>query len=81
MNKKFILNGPDVLQNNWKNKPSPKQKCERRNFDSETFMVWAGITYRKKSPVCFVTTKMNLEYHIKLLNEVLIDFGEEFIGN
>uniref|UniRef100_A0A0K8U1B4 Transposable element Tc3 transposase n=1 Tax=Bactrocera latifrons TaxID=174628 RepID=A0A0K8U1B4_BACLA len=39
-------------------------------------MIWVGISYRGTTPICFISTKMDSDYYIQLLDDVLISFGE-----
>lgn len=47
-----------------------------RNFGGGTVMVWAAFSLTGKTPICWISTKMNSEKYIELLEEVLLDFGE-----
>lgn len=75
--KKFNLDGPDGLDKYWSSKESPAVMRQRRNFGGGSLMVWAGMNYRGTTPICFVSTKMDSDYYIRLLEEVLITFGED----
>ena len=44
-------------------------------------MVWAGISTTGRTPICFISTKNNSEKYIELLNDVLINFGDDSLGN
>lgn len=43
-------------------------------------MIWASFSILGKTPVCFISTKMNSEKYVKLLNEVLIPFAKNVMG-
>lgn len=75
--KKFNLDGPDGSQKYWRDKNTLKESRKSRNFGGGSLMVWGGIGFSGRTPICFVTTRMNSEYYIELLDEVLICFGEE----
>lgn len=77
--KKFNLDGPDGSGNCWQDKRKKKPTRESRNFGGGTVMVWAGISQAAKTPICFISTKMNSEMYCELLEEVLIPFTEEFM--
>lgn len=43
-------------------------------------MIWAAFGHRGKTPICFVSHKMNSEKYIELIENVLIDFGDDLWG-
>lgn len=75
--KKFNLDGPDGSSDCWQDKRKKKPTRESRNFGGGTVMVWAGISDAGKTPICFISTKMNSEKYCELLEEVLIPFLED----
>lgn len=79
--KKFNLDGPDGKMMNWRDTRRERQTCYARNFGGGTVMVWAAFGVRGKSSICFISTNMNSEMYIELLDSVLVDFGEGFWGN
>lgn len=40
-------------------------------------MVWGAFSYECKLPICYVSTKMNSEMYIELLDDVLITYLDE----
>lgn len=78
--KTFNLDGPDGVHKYWRNKHCKKANRHRRNFGGGSLMVWAGISYRGTTPICFVSTKMDSDYYIDLLDNVLVHYGEELLG-
>lgn len=75
--KKFNLDGPDGGHKYWRSKNDPKIVRKRRNFGGGSLMVWGGIGYNGTTPICFVSTRMDSVYYIQLLDDVLINFGDE----
>lgn len=78
--KKFNLDGPDGCQYHWQDKRKPKQKRMARNFGGGSLMVWGGFGYNGKTPICVVSTKMNSEKYVELLDGVLLNCGHEIGG-
>lgn len=78
--KKLNLDGPDGLDKHWTSQESPGPMRQRRNFGGGSLMVWAGMHYRGTTPICFVSTKMDSDYYIQLLDEVLITFVDDNCG-
>lgn len=74
--KKFNLDGPDGLKYYWHDLRRKHSVTMSRNFGGGTIMVWAAFSYFGKTPICFISTKMNSAYYITLLEEVLIEYGE-----
>jgi len=79
--KKFNLDGPDGFQYYWHDLRKEPEKCMSRNFGGGTVMVWAGFCYNGKTSLCFVTSRMNSENYIQLLDNVLIDFGANVLSD
>lgn len=79
--KKFNLDGPDGFQGYWREKSQKERNRVARNFKGGSLMTWAAFGYKARSPICFITHKMNAENYIDLLDNVLIDFAEENYGN
>ena len=42
---------------------------------------FAGISTTGRTLICFISTKMNSEKYIELLDDVLINFGDDSLGN
>lgn len=75
--KKFNLDGPDGLKYYWHDLRKNTEVAMSRNFGGGSVMVWAAFTYNNKTPICFISTRMNSDSYIELLETVLIDFGEQ----
>jgi hypothetical protein len=43
-----------------------------RNFGGETLMIWAAFSYNSKTPICKISTRMNADKYIDLLEDILI---------
>lgn len=78
--KKFNFDGPDGAHKYWRDKTSKRENRKRRNFGGGSLMVWAGMAYNGTTPICFVSTRMNSEYYIEILDDVLIEYGEKIVG-
>ena len=44
-------------------------------------MTWVAFGYRSRSPICFISHKINAENYVELLDNVLINYAEENYGN
>jgi transposase len=75
--KKFNLDGPDGFSYYWHDLRHNDPPKLSRNFGGATVMVWAAFCANAKTPMCFISTKMNSEKYTDLLEEVLIPFLEE----
>ncbi|KMQ83311.1 transposable element tc3 transposase [Lasius niger] len=75
--KKFNLDGPDGLKFYWHDLSKPHDVAMSRNFGGGTVMIWAAFSYTAKTPVCWISTKMNSEKYTELLEDVLIPFMED----
>lgn len=75
--KKFNLDGPDGCQKYWRDVRRDRETRYARNFQGGSLMVWGAFGYRGKSPICFVTHKMDSKLYCELLDNVLIDFAED----
>lgn len=78
--KKFNLDGPDGYRYYYRDTRAPKKVHVSRNFHGGSLMVWAAFGYTGKSPICFVTHKMNAQNYVELLDTVLVQFGEDHFG-
>lgn len=76
--KKFNLHGPDGKMMYWRDIRRERKSCYARNFGGGSLMVWAAFGHHGRSPVCFVSTRMNSQMYISLMDEVLIPFSETF---
>lgn len=79
--KKFNLDGPDGCQKYWRDLRTERETRYSRNFQGGSLMVWAAFGYHGKSPMCFISHKMNSEKYVELLDDVLINFGEIILGD
>lgn len=75
--KKFTLDGPDGYRRYWHDNRKKQEISLHRNFQGGNIMVWAGFCYTDRTPICFITNKMNGAGYIKLLDEVLLNFLDE----
>lgn len=79
--KKFNLDGPDGFKYYWHDLRKDPEKCMSRNFGGGTVMIWAAFCYTGKTPMCFISSRMNSENYIDLLDNVLIEFGENILND
>lgn len=75
--KKFNLDGPDGFKYYWHDLRREPRSLMSRNFGGGTLMVWAAFCFYGRTPLCFITTRMNSGNYIELLDNVLIQFHEE----
>lgn len=74
--KKFNLDGPDGFSFYWHDlRKEPKFRYSR-NFGGGTLMVWAAFAMNDKTPLMKISTRMNSEMYIDLLEDSLIPFAE-----
>lgn len=77
--KKFNLDGPDGFSYYWHDLRSNDPPLMSRNFGGGTVMIWAAFSPTAKTPICFISKRMNSERYIELLDDVLIPFLEDFM--
>lgn len=75
--KKFNLDGPDGFKYYWHDLRSDKAIAMSRNFGGGSLMVWAAFSFSSKTPICKISTNMNSDKYIDLLEDCLIPFVEE----
>lgn len=78
--KKFNLDGPDGCQMYWRDIRRNPETRHARNFQGGSIMIWAAFGYRGKTPICIISHKMNSGKYIDLIENVLIDFGDNLWG-
>lgn len=74
--KKFNLDGPDGFKYYWHDLTKKDSIAMSRNFGGGTVMVWAAFCFHGKTPICFITAKMNARNYEDLLEDILIEFSE-----
>lgn len=79
--KKFNLDGPDGYQYYWADKRQEREVRKARNFGGGTLMVWGAFSHLGRSPICFISTKMTAEKYVQLLDEVLVEYEDDGVGN
>ena len=75
--KKFNLDGPDGNSHYWHDLQKPNAPRMSRNFGGGSVMVWGGFSYYGKLQLCFISSKMNSETYVEMLEDVLINYLEE----
>lgn len=78
--KKFNMDGPDGCQKYWRDLREPRQNRYSRNFQGGSLMTWAGFGYKGKTPICFISHKMDAKLYVDLLDNVLINFSDDIYG-
>lgn len=86
--RKFNLDGPDGCQYYWHDLRTEKEIRMSRNFggddgknnNNNSVMVWLGFSYKGMTPVCFISTRMESAMYIELLEDVLIEHGDQIAG-
>lgn len=56
--KKFNLDGPDGMQNDWADIRRERESRASRNFGGGSLMIWAAFGYRGPTPIGFISHKM-----------------------
>ena len=74
--KKFNLDGPGGFKYYWHDLTKKDSIAMSRNFGGGTVMVWAAFCFHGKTPICFITAKMNARNYEDLLEDILIEFSE-----
>lgn len=75
--KKFNLDGPDGNSHYWHDLKNPNAPKMSRNFGGGSIMVWGGFSYYGKLQLCFLSSKMNSQLYVEMLECVLINYLEE----
>lgn len=75
--KKFSLDGPDGSQKYWHDTRKATETYVKRNMGGGSLMVWAAFSILGKTPICFLSTRMNSEKYGELLENVLLPYLDE----
>lgn len=75
--KKFNLDGPDGLQYYWHDLRAEPSTCFSRNFGGGSLMVWAAFTWNARTPICFVSARINSDTYMNQLEGVLLPFLDD----
>lgn len=62
-------------------KTQDRLSCYKRGFGGVTVMVWAPITYKGKTRICFISTRMNVRMYVELLDSELIESAGNLYGD
>lgn len=79
--KKFNLDGPDGNQYHWQDTRKKPENRLARNFGGGSLMIWAAFGYIGKSPICFISCKMNSGKYIELLEDGLLNYADDMAPN
>ena len=74
--KRFCLDGPDGTAHNWRDTRLPRTCFSKRQKGGGGIMVWGRIGWRGKTPLVFVTNKVNAVEYVRVLEEVYEPFIE-----
>ncbi len=77
--KKFNLDGPDGFSYYWHDLRKEKEVNLSRNFGGGSLMVWAGFSMNGKTPLIKISTRMNSENYVGMLEDILINFSDDFM--
>lgn len=78
--KKFNLDGPDGFQYYWRDLRKEKEVRMSRNFGGGTLMIWGAFSFHGKLPLAWISTRMNSESYVEMLEISLIEHGENLMG-
>lgn len=78
--KKFNLDGPDGFNYYWHDLRKEKQFNYSRNFGGGSLMVWAAFSMHGKTPLVKITTRMNSQKYIEMLDDVLIPYTDDYMS-
>lgn len=78
--KKFNLDGPDGYSHYWHDLRRDDPPRMSRNFGGGSLMTWAAFSYSGKTPICYISTRMNSVNYTDLLESELIPFMDDFMG-
>jgi transposase len=78
--KKFNLDGPDGFRYYFHDLRKDEKILSRRQAGGGTVMVWAGIGFKGKTDIKFISGTMNSSSYIQLLDEQLRRHGTRIAG-
>lgn len=78
--KKFNLDGPDGLQYYWHDLRKDPKTCMSRNFGGGSVMVWGAFSLIGKLQLQWISTRMNSDKFIELLDFSLVTDAEHLMG-
>ena len=78
--KKFNLDGPDGFSMYWHDLKDNNPPRMSRNFGGGSVMLWGAFSHYGKLNLCFISSKMNSEYYISMLESVLIPYLEDVVS-
>lgn len=78
--KKFNLDGPDGCQYYWHDLRNDREVRLSRNFGGGTVMIWGAYSYNGKTPICFISTRMDSVKYTELLEDALIEYADDIAG-
>lgn len=79
--KRFCLDGPDGQAHYWHDKRIPKKAFSSRQRGGGGIMVWAGISWRGKTELVFVSCKINSVKYCDMLEDHFLPFRDEYYPN
>ena len=72
--KKSNLDGPDCYSSYWHDLRHKDPPQLNRNFGGGSVMRWAAFSSSSKTPMCFISSKMNSKMYTDLLGDIVIPF-------
>lgn len=79
--KKWNLDGPDCVQYYWHDLRKEKEIKMSRNFGGGSVMVWGGFSFSGTLPVAWISTKMNSNDYVELLEIALGSHADDLMGS
>lgn len=77
--KKWNLDGPDGVHYYWHDLRKEKTVKMSRNFGGGSLMVWGGFSFAGNLPIAWISTRMNSEDYINLLDVSLLSHAEDLM--
>ena len=79
--KRWCLDGPDGTLSYWSDRRIPADIFSKRVRGGGGLMVWAGTSYRAKTPLYFCASKVDAAAYTAMLDEVYQPWVEEYYPN
>ena len=76
--KRWCLDGPDGYSNYWADTRLPREVFSKRVNGGGGIMVWAGVSWRGKTELAFVSNKIDAVQYCRMLDDYYQPYVEKF---